>query len=358
MSGLQHMRDTETAFGRLHRRLAKLDPKRARQLLVDALMDFGIMIRDTGVTFDQLMAEFNYIRGQVSNWVHSAENLIEGCRDQPAGTPIHLEEGQLGIVLARHYNEKTSPRSRNNPRYKRKKKSPEEDAKKKVEDKALRQKLIVQNSIRREAQRQMYLSMKASGASDEDLACFGWYYGFGKRGSGGYWKQRNYFFSERLNAYVYIQQHSDTGKLRHSIHPIKQDDNFKFDMYLNTSKAATVHLMQAETKAMMKLREHVTEAQFLSYYNAGHFVEKSKRSQLTYIFRRMRPTLVYREGKNKVKQFIAGLCLHAQGYYGVSWAGTLPPTDDVITHLMFMRADEKDYWRKATQHSKSIQADF
>lgn len=358
MSSLQHMRNTETAFGRLHRRLAKLDPKRARQLLIDALMDFGVMIRDTGLTFDQLMAEFNYIRSQVNNWVYSAENLIEGCRNQPAGTPIHLSDGQLGIVLARHYNEKTSPQSRNNPRYKRKKKlTTEQKTQYKAEDTKLRQKLIAQHAARREAQRQMFLSMKANGASEDDLACFGWYYGFGDR-SGGYWRQRNHFFSERLNAYVYIQQHSESKKVRHSIHHIKQDDNFKFDMYLNTSKAATAHLMQAETKAMMKLREHVTDAQFLSYYNAGHFIEKSKRSKLTYIFRRMRPTLVYREGNDKVKHFVAGLCLHAQGYYGVSWAGTLPPTDDVITHLMFMRADEKSFWRKATQHSKSIQSDF
>jgi hypothetical protein len=44
------------------------------------------------------------------------------------------------------------------------------------------------------------------------------------------------------------------------------------------------------------------------------------------------------------------LCLHPIGYYANSWAGAMCPTDDVIAHLMMMRADEPMFWRKANQH--------
>jgi hypothetical protein len=42
--------------------------------------------------------------------------------------------------------------------------------------------------------------------------------------------------------------------------------------------------------------------------------------------------------------------MHPIGYYRGTWAGAMAPTDDVIAHLMMMRADEHMYWRRAKQH--------
>lgn len=58
-------------------------------------------------------------------------------------------------------------------------------------------------------------------------------------------------------------------------------------------------------------------------------------------------------------KLLASLCLHAIAYYGASWCGSLVPTDDVLTHLIMMRADEHRLWKLSSQHSRhNPQADF
>lgn len=49
-------------------------------------------------------------------------------------------------------------------------------------------------------------------------------------------------------------------------------------------------------------------------------------------------------------RILACLCLHPLGYYRGSWSGAMVPTDDVIAHLLMVRGDEHDFWRKANQH--------
>ena len=134
-------------------------------------------------------------------------------------------------------------------------------------------------------------------------------------------------------------------------------------MYLNTQKACTAYTLEAEEKAMACLKSKITPEQYLKYVMSGTFVEKSKKSGLNYLFRRLRPTIVYRELKNEDTgelefKFIIALCAHAQGYYGGTWAGTLVPTDDVISHLLMMRSNEHMFWKKSTHHQRSPQADF
>ncbi len=77
--------------------------------------------------------------------------------------------------------------------------------------------------------------------------------------------------------------------------------------------------------------------------------EVSKRSQLTYLFRRSRPTIVMRETEEWTRVLCA-LCLHPIGYYSDSWAGVMCPTDEVIAHLLMMRGCEEKYWANANQH--------
>lgn len=104
--------------------------------------------------------------------------------------------------------------------------------------------------------------------------------------------------------------------------------------------------VSAEMRAMKKLRRHVTREQWNCYVLTGAFLEVSKRSQLVYIFRRLRPTIVVSERGG----CIGILCSHPIGYYDDAWAGAMVPTDDLLSHLLLMRADEHYFWRISNQH--------
>lgn len=97
------------------------------------------------------------------------------------------------------------------------------------------------------------------------------------------------------------------------------------------------------------LRHHA----FKKYLLTGMFVENSERSGITYIFRRLKPTVALStrpiKGVERTK-ILCALCLHPIAYYGNSWAGAMCPTDDVIAHLVLMRGDEAMFWRRANQH--------
>jgi len=91
-----------------------------------------------------------------------------------------------------------------------------------------------------------------------------------------------------------------------------------------------------------------------SYILNGMFPETSKRSGVTYIFRKGLPTLALRidklEDKRERRHFLAALCQHPLAYYADTFAGCTPPTDEVITHLLMMRSDEHRFWKKSGQH--------
>jgi hypothetical protein len=97
------------------------------------------------------------------------------------------------------------------------------------------------------------------------------------------------------------------------------------------------------------------------YTCTGQFLETSKRSGLTYLFRRLRPTVVLTGQGASSDQFtgevtpgmriLTCLCLHPIAYYANSYCGAMVPTDDVIAHLLYMRADEHLYWRRANHHT-------
>lgn len=162
---------------------------------------------------------------------------------------------------------------------------------------------------------------------------------------------------------VTIQQDLNTGRCSYYISNNDESADAKIGLYLNTQKACTAYTLEAEEKAMACLKSKITPEQYLKYVMSGTFVEKSKKSGLNYLFRRLRPTIVYRELKNEDTgelefKFIIALCAHAQGYYGGTWAGTLVPTDDVISHLLMMRSNEHMFWKKSTHHQRSPQADF
>lgn len=111
-------------------------------------------------------------------------------------------------------------------------------------------------------------------------------------------------------------------------------------------------MAQAERRAQEKLRECIAPSQWDDYFVNSAFAEQSLRSQLTYLFRRGFPTLVFRQGPPpRGLSFLVGLCLHIHGHAQYSWRGELCPTDDVIAHLLLMRTDERRFWAKANHHT-------
>lgn len=115
---------------------------------------------------------------------------------------------------------------------------------------------------------------------------------------------------------------------------------------LEVSKAWT---MQCEERALEKLSEMIKPHLFDAYRLTGSFLETSKRSGLTYIFRRLRPTVVLTPHRSDEMEVLCCLCLHPMGYYKNSWGGVMVPTDEVIAHLCLMRGDEAEYWKQANQ---------
>lgn len=290
---------------------------------------------------------------------HSASKiaLAARCKDQPAGMPVYIGKPGLDVVLSPAYGNKTKEKK---PRQKRKSVLRREE-----EEYYKRAKQQAQNNNMDEAElekaslkvKQMYwrwVSMR-----DRD----------------GYYIRRH-LWSNRLRAYIVIKQHYQTGKCSAEIRRRDDESGFKAMLYLNTYEAASVYSIEAESKAMECLKGKVSDEQFKRYFCTGFLVERSKKSGLVYIFRRCRPILVFREKVHPLDEdsvyyydhdpyyrtehhFVAALCIHPQGYYSQSWAGTLVPTDDIVCQLLMMRTDEPKLWKKATQHDRfSPQADI
>lgn len=107
---------------------------------------------------------------------------------------------------------------------------------------------------------------------------------------------------------------------------------------------------EAELTAQRELQALVGEYRFQAYMLTGMFLETSPRSGVTYVFRRLAPTLALRPNKYQRMRVLTSLCLHPIGYYRDTSAGAMVPTDDVLCNLLLMRADERRYWAKANQH--------
>lgn len=121
---------------------------------------------------------------------------------------------------------------------------------------------------------------------------------------------------------------------------------------LNTLVACLNWEPAAESTAQQCLFGMISEHQQRTYVVGGAFAETSKRSGVTYIFRRGRPTLAVKlDPDGGCNRLLAALCLHPIAYYKDSFAGAMVPSDEVIAHLSLMRGDEKMFWRKANHHS-------
>lgn len=163
----------------------------------------------------------------------------------------------------------------------------------------------------------------------------------------------NRWTDHKRNRRVYIVE--EDGKRRVAVEPLAPDRSMeRLNLWLTTTGAADAWNLEAEYKARERLREMLSDRQWMHYDLTGAFFETSERSKLTYFFRRLRPTVVLSprssKGEADTMMCIAVLCMHPIGYYENSWAGCMVPSDDVIAHLAMMRGDEPRYWAKAIQH--------
>lgn len=155
----------------------------------------------------------------------------------------------------------------------------------------------------------------------------------------------NGWWCDKLMAFVDVYR--ENGKLKHFVH--YQRGGRLGTKLIETINATHAWLWEAEFKAMNKLAEMVEYHTFKHYVMTGSFLEKSPRSKITYLFRRLRPTLALSGATGQV-HILCALCLHPIGYYEKTHCGCMVPTDEVIAHLSWVRGDEHGFWKQSGQH--------
>lgn len=162
------------------------------------------------------------------------------------------------------------------------------------------------------------------------------------------WSLVNQWYSHRHRADIVIMR-DPAGKIMHgklpAFHHISHD--------LQTLGASIAWGLEQEQRALQTLGEMIRYHQMKQYVLTGMFLESSKRSGVTYLFRRLKPTVACapdRGDPNASMRILACLCMHPIAYYADSWAGAMCPTDDVIAHLALMRGDEAMFWKRSNQH--------
>lgn len=156
---------------------------------------------------------------------------------------------------------------------------------------------------------------------------------------------RNSFWSYRHKCVIYV--YDDHSVIKWSFVP----GVHHFDFDLHTMGCSYAWGIEQESKALQLLATLLAHHNFKQYLLTGMFLEKSRRSNVTYMFRRLKPTVAMVVNKQGNMRLLCTLCMHPMAYYAGSWAGAMCPTDDVIAHLMTMRGDEKMFWRKSNQHA-------
>lgn len=158
-------------------------------------------------------------------------------------------------------------------------------------------------------------------------------------------KVRNRFWSDRLRAEVYIWE--EDGRVVWG----KISRPHGLTMAMQTLGCSFAWGIEQEANAVQTLGRMLRHHQFKQYMLTGMFLEQSPRSGLTYLFRRLRPTVaIDARAPTGQPRILAALCLHPIGYYADTWAGSMCPTDDVIAHLALCRGDEHMFWKRANQH--------
>lgn len=154
---------------------------------------------------------------------------------------------------------------------------------------------------------------------------------------------RNVFWSSHRRSDIIVWSQND--KVQWGLQP----RTHHFDQDLQTLGASIAWGIEQEANALALLAEHLKHHPFKQYLLTGMFIESSPRSGVSYVFRKLRPTIAVTMRGPQLR-ILCALCMHPIAYYAGSWAGAMCPTDDVIAHLLLMRADEPMFWRRCNQH--------
>jgi hypothetical protein len=121
---------------------------------------------------------------------------------------------------------------------------------------------------------------------------------------------------------------------------------------IQTLGASVAWGLEQEEQALALLASMIRPHAYKQYLLTGMFLESSPRSGVTYVFRRLRPTVALApdRGRGEQMRILCSLCMHPIAHYAGSWAGAMCPTDDVIAHLTMMRGDEAMFWKRSNQH--------
>ena len=161
-----------------------------------------------------------------------------------------------------------------------------------------------------------------------------------------HYKKRSHFYSTHHRCLIVVLEHKETGAITWAFAPMVH--HFRQD--LMTMACSVAWGIEQESQALQLLATLLKHHAFKKYLLTGMFLESSERSGLTYMFRRLKPTVVITpRGEDGNSQILCALCMHPIGYYEDSWAGAMCPTDDVIAHLQLMRADEPRFWKRSNQ---------
>lgn len=162
------------------------------------------------------------------------------------------------------------------------------------------------------------------------------------------WTLRNQWYCRKWRCDILLMEKDgrvEMGKLP-AFHHISHD--------LSTMGCSVAWGLEQEQRALQLLGTMIRHHAFKKYLLTGMFVETSPRSGVTYVFRKLKPTVAIAPSRGKDgpggMRILAALCMHPIAYYAGSWAGAMCPTDDVIAHLALMRGDERLFWARSNQH--------
>ena len=147
---------------------------------------------------------------------------------------------------------------------------------------------------------------------------------------------------------VLVFKNSQTGRCRlvlKEYQPWLRRFNFMIE---TIGRRAMYCDVSAELTARRRLFQELAQHQQDAYTVSDAFIEIG-RSGIRYILRKNRPTIAIRRAQDGTERVLCALCMHPVAYYDETWAGTLPPSDEVLSHLLMIRANEKLYWRKSNQ---------
>lgn len=161
------------------------------------------------------------------------------------------------------------------------------------------------------------------------------------------WSLINKWYSDKHRCDILVMRDPD-GKVVHG----KEAAFHHIGMDLHTLGCSDAWGLDQEQRALQLLASLISHRQMKHYVMTGMFIESSKRSGVTYLFRRLKPTVACAPGRKPTDsmRILCCLCMHPIAYYAGTWAGAMCPTDDVIAHLQLMRGDEHMFWKRANHH--------